>query len=432
MTSGSENPFTPNFGRRPALLVGREPLLQSIETSLSHGSSDYGFARLLLGQRGSGKTTILSEVSERAAANGALVLNLDAATVGLLDRISSAVTEAKTQYDMDDTGRTRLSGVTVGPIGVSWQDQNTQQPQLGVAQQLEELTSLAAQQGSLVLLTVDEMHAGDREELRRLCADIQRISNIRELPLAFVGAGLPEMAYTVLEDKKMTFFHRCYRDEVPTIAHVDAWRCLRQTIQEANGTIAQDALRVMADEAADGLAYKLQSIGHHAWNLAGAPENPIDLPSANMALELASKDTLAKVIIPMWHDLAESDQEYLIAVSQNGAPAPPSAIATQLRNKSARALARSERRLSAAGHVRRTEDGHMIFSGALTASAVNNIVAREAAYRRDTDSDYRIGFSSVDDVSQTRVVRCQEYMPRAKANCVLPRGHQGPHRSKRW
>ncbi|WP_419918880.1 hypothetical protein [Candidatus Poriferisocius sp.] len=265
------------------------------------------------------------------------------------------------------------------------------------------------------------MHAGDRDELRHLAADIQSITKVRSLPLALVGAGLSEMSYTVLEDKKMTFFHRCLRNPMPPIAFADAWRCLRLTVKEAGGVIHNDALDLMASAAADSLPYRLQSIGHHAWTLSGAPDTEIDKDSASMAVQRADADIAEKIVVPMWHDLSETDQSYLAALAACGGEAIPAEIAKRLQGRSNRSLARSERRLAAVGHVRRTSRATIAQAGVLTTEAVVAVAAREA--------EYEIRATGLSPQAARRQ-RCNAEMPRAKARCVLPRGHSGGHRSR--
>lgn len=416
----TENPFKPSFGRRPKLLVGRQPILDSVERSLSIGSGDYGFTRLVLGQRGSGKTTLLAEISERAALDGAVVLRADASTPGLLERLAAKVGDAHRLHEIDAASRqSRLSGVSIGPVGIRWEGPARQ----GIAPHLEGLTAWAASQNKIVLLTVDEMHAGDRNELRRLCADLQNTTNIEEMPLAFVGAGLPEMSHTLLQDKKMTFFHRCYRDEVPVITQAEAWRCIRQTIEESDGTIHPDALQLLASAAADGLAYKLQSLGFQAWELSGAPKHPVDSMCAQEAIRLADADFETKVLVPMWNDLPQTDQDYLIALSACRGRAKPRDIAAQVPGQSARSLTRAEKRLTDAGHLTRSETGEVVSLGPLTVDIVNDIKSREDEYRSD--------ITETASSRPNRSVACNHYMPRAKAQCVLPRGHKGPCRSSR-
>ena len=419
------NPFTPDFGRRPARLVGIESMLDGMGRSLMTGPADPGFTRVVLGPRGSGKTTALAEMCEAAASVGSLVLSTDAATGGLLERIPSCVAQAREAGELpraEAHGR-RLTGVTVGPLGLSWEDLPEPRPQWSLQRQLEALASWAARHGSSVLLAVDEMHAGDRGELRRLASDLQSITKVKELPLAFVGAGLSEMAYTVLQDRKMTFFHRCFRDRMSRLGFDEVWRGLRLTVADAGGTVDADALTLMTEACWSGLPYHLQSIGHHAWELAGAPSRPIDAAVAATAAARAERDLSEKVVVPMWHDLVDADQDYLAGLAHFGGEARRAAIADRVRSEaSGRSLARCEDRLKASGHVVETGGGTLRMVGPLSASAVNAITAREAEYGRPA--------AAVPAPSVSATSACNAWMPRVKAKCVLPRGHKGGHRSR--
>ena len=419
------NPFTPDFGRRPAILVGRDRLLARIAAALDAGVAVPGYTRMLLGQPGSGKTSLLAESRERSARSGMFVVESDATTPGLLERIPAAIADARERHAANPETRTRrISGVSIGPVGLSWSDIPQPRPAWSFKRHLESLSRWAQQQGSAVLLTVDEMHAGVRDEMRRLAADLQSITKINELPLAFVGAGRSDMAYTLLEDKKMTFFHRCVRENVPAVSVADAWRCLRHTTEAAGGSVAEDALKIMADSVEEGLPYQIQSVGYHAWQLSGAPRRAIDATAARMAVELASRDTDQKILTPMWHDLAQADQAYLNTLARLGDSAAPRDIAAASPARAARSLARSEHRLRAAGHVKRDQHGDVHLTGPLTAKAIAAITSRVTAYETAAN---RAGLSPARRPSRQR---CNDLMPRAKARCVLPRGHKGPHRSK--
>lgn len=421
----ASNPFTPDFGRRPAMMAGRGSLLNSATRSLRAGPSDRGFTRLLLGQRGSGKTTLLAEVRDVAASSGMLVVEVDAATAGLPQRIESAIADARERHEIlsQRGSERRVSGVQIGPVAVSWESMPQRRSRWSLGYHLERLASWSAEHGSAILLTVDEMHAGDRNELRRLAADVQSITKVKELPLSLIAAGLPEMSYTVLEDKKMTFFHRCHRDQMPDISTDEAWSCINTTIKDAGGTVETDALMAMAD-AVSGLPYALQTIGHHAWELSSAPTRTIDMAAATAAVELAGRDLTEQVITPMWHDVLGTDQEVLKALAAHGGEATPREIAKTMPTTSARSLARSLGRLVSAGHACRSAHGTVQHSGTLTAAAVRRFAVAESEF----DIEVPRGAGSVPVFSQAK--RCGAYMPRAKARCVLTKNHRGYHRSK--
>ena len=418
------NPFTPDFGTRPAHLASGEGLLREAMLSLASGPRDSGYTRLILGHRGSGKTTMLAEIRELARASGMLALSADAATSGLPARIASAIDRAlepgrHTWSASRQTGRRlRLSGFQIGPIGANWEEIPAPLQQWSLGRRLEALAEWALEHGSAVLVTVDEMHAIDREEARRLAADIQSITKIDGLPLAFAGAGLPEMADTVLADRKMTFFHRCHRDRMPHTYYDGAWRCLRLTTEDAGGSADGEALDLMASAASGAVPFKLQSIGYHAWALSGAPERAIDLTAARAAVRRAEADVSEKVLKPMWGDLGDLDRSYLGALSSAGGSATPRQVADLIPDTAVRSLARAEQRLTEAGHIDRSPDGVISLTGPLDRPFIQAATDLEALYRS----------GALPGPPARR--RCNADMPRARARCVLPHGHRGGHRSR--
>lgn len=68
-----DNPFIPSFGVSPLVLAGRDDALETIRhVSLNLARADYSRSTLVLGQRGVGKTVLLNQVEDVAAAAGPL------------------------------------------------------------------------------------------------------------------------------------------------------------------------------------------------------------------------------------------------------------------------------------------------------------------------------------------------------------------------
>ena len=230
LTPAEANPFSPGFGRTPHSLVGRDDLLADLGGGLAAGSRDPRYASLLMGVRGSGKTVVLNELEDRAARQGWVILSADGSSRGLPERIVNVI--AVTRGDSASIGaaagpqkgsRLQSFGLRLGVLSATWHagDDQPQRPRAGMGDALASLAHAAAQAGTSVLLTVDELHAVDREEARRLSSDIQHIAGRAGLPLAFVGAGLLEMRYTLLADTKITFMQRCERYEMNSLKEAD-------------------------------------------------------------------------------------------------------------------------------------------------------------------------------------------------------------------
>lgn len=424
------NPFSPDFGQPPAHLVGRDGLTRSLGTGLASGPATRTFTSLLLGPRGSGKTVVLTEMEQRAAASGWIVISLDASTPGILDRIQQSVTHAWETYegaeaaDPNKDRAGRWSGVTVGPLGLQRSVQAEVRPDWNARHLLTKLAEHALQADIAVLLTIDELHSGDRNELRRLSADLQHITKRAQLPLAVMSAGLSEMKHTLLMDKKMTFFRRCARFDMPDLSAADIIVGLRIPIEESGGRIDRDALDFGAQECGP-LPYEMQLIGYHAWIIAGAPQRPIDKQAVEQACDLARVSVVEDLVVPAWHDQSRFHQEFLGAVADAGGQAPPEHIAARLEGSFV-TLSETAERLVASGYLAEASDGSLHLTSLMPTDAVRGFMEHRRRFRTadaltpDAPSGFR---------GRVPLARCGEYMPRAKAHCVLSKGHSGGHRS---
>lgn len=417
--SPTPNPFVPGFGVPPSEMVGRSDLLRDLREGLASGPRDERYTSILLGTRGSGKTATLNAVEEDAQKAGWLVMSVDASTGGLPERIIQAVAWARDYYEgaegADPDAGHRGGGFSVRlplGLGLGVSRPAPARPDWDMRHHLAGLTSHAANLGSGVLLTVDEIHAGDREEIRRLAGDLQHITKRDQMPLAFLAAGLSVLEYTLLSDMRMTFFQRCARFAMPPLTVAEAVGGLRRTVRLGGGRIDDDALMVAAG-ATGPLPYKLQLVGHHAWAVSAAPDEPINLSDCKLAATLAAADFKQKIAVPAWDDLRRSDQQYLKIVVSLGDAATRRAIAS-LASAGPSALSRSERRLKALGYVSSSDDDTVSLTGVLTADVVQEAI--------DVEAGYTIGAA--------RPAKCNAEMPRANATCVLPQGHKGRHRSK--
>ncbi|WP_419839078.1 ATP-binding protein [Candidatus Poriferisodalis sp.] len=415
----STSPFSPNFGRAPQSLVGRDDLLADLGGGLATGPHDARYTSVLMGVRGSGKTVLLSEIEDRAAADGWVVLSLDAGTPGLLDRIVQTVRNADRTYEalgMANPARTRSAersvGIRLGPLAgqISVTEHDDRLTHMGLREYLTFLAQAARRSDTSVLLTVDEMHGIDRTEGRRLSNDIQHITKRGNMPLAFVGAGLLEMKTTLLQDRKMTFFHRCEHYEMPPLDASDAMIGLASPIRDAGGTITDEALELAA-KAVGASPYKLQVIGDFAWRIAGAPEKSIDAVAARTAVQAADKDVRKKVALPAWHDLSRTDQRVLVAVASIDGGASPQVVA-QRAGLSGDHAQESLSRLRKTGYLDRPRAGTYRLTDLVPLATVLD----EGAILDETDS----GAAPL----------CRQWMPQSNAYCILNQGHSGGHRSR--
>lgn len=64
------NPFTPTFGMVPPFLAGRDRLLREMTRAFEDGPGNPNLSTILVGARGTGKTTLLSRIGDVARSHG--------------------------------------------------------------------------------------------------------------------------------------------------------------------------------------------------------------------------------------------------------------------------------------------------------------------------------------------------------------------------
>ena len=229
------NPFTPDFGQAPPVMVGRDGVMGSLLTSWATGPRDPGFTSLLLGPRGTGKTALMGALAETARRSGWIIVSVKANTRGLPDRIAEEL-DAIDRMLQPESQRGRITGVQVMGSGAQWAPPPDAKPQ-PIRHRLARLADHAAEHDAGVLLAVDEVHGSNPEEMRGLCSDVQQITKEDGRSLAFLAAGLGDFQYRIMSDQKMTFLQRCAWQEIGSLAPEDVVRGLRIPIEDAGGQI---------------------------------------------------------------------------------------------------------------------------------------------------------------------------------------------------
>lgn len=329
----SANPFAPSFGIAPPKLAGRDDILTNIEAAWSAGPTHPNYTTLLIGRRGTGKTVVLAALRSLGHARGWLTISEAAATAGLPNRLAHKAIEHLNRRvgDLLPSIGADLAAAGIG-LGDSYD------PHADLARRLPHLLEgLAAQlqsEGAGVVLTVDELHGGDIDELRALGVTIQDVTRVRRLPVAFVGAGLPLLEDTLLADVAVTFLQRCARYEVGHLEPYDTWIALSEPVRQLGGTMTAEAVE-RAVEVSRGYPFLVQLIGYHAWQAAPQPTVEVALDDMATAAEAARRQFGQLVIAPLWRDLSHGSHRFLAAMAKDDTSSRMSDIAARLEVSSA-------------------------------------------------------------------------------------------------
>lgn len=205
------NPYSPGAGNRPPELAGRDDVIAQADVMFQRLRAGMAIEPMVLvGLRGVGKTVLLRHLRDMAEQAGYEILWAEAdegkslpevLVVGLrktllaLSRIEAAKDRVRRSLG---AFKSFVAGfnLTVGEVGLSYD------PALGVADSgdleadvsdiISEVGQAAAAAHTGLVIFVDELQLLQRSEFAALIAAIHRTTQER-LPVAFVGAGLPQL-----------------------------------------------------------------------------------------------------------------------------------------------------------------------------------------------------------------------------------------------
>ena len=354
------NPFAPTFGAAPPVLAGRGGILADLADAWSTGPTHPSYTTLLIGRRGTGKTVVLEALRALGGNRGWLSISEAAATPGLLNRLAvracRLLDQRADELHSDVTRGLSEAGIRLGADSLpAFAD-----PSLGLEAVLRALAAHLGEAGTGLLITVDELHAGETNELRALGIVVQDVTRIGRLPVAFVGAGLPMLKDTLLADTNVTFLQRCAQHEIGLLDPAAAWTALSEPVRQHGGHMDPAALSHAVD-VSQGYPFLVQLVGYHAWEAAVDPTVAVTLDDALAGAETALRRVGQLVVAPMWRDLAEGSRRFLAAMAIDDRPSRTSDIAARLGVSSAH-VGTYRHRLIRSGMVAAAGHGRLDFA----------------------------------------------------------------------
>lgn len=320
----SGNPFTPSFGKAPAILAGRDMLIQEMEDAFSSNGSDPNLCSLFSGPRGVGKTVLLSYLANHAEPLGWVSANVTARP-GMLEDIIERAAEAADAF-VERQSPTRLTSISVPALfGVTWQYRD---PSSGNWRtRMNKLLDVLAEHDIGLLITIDEIDS-NLEELVDFSATYQHF--VREdRKVALLMAGLPTHVSSLLSDRSVSFLRRAAQHQLGSIEDHDVRAAFLQTFNEAGKDVENDALDELV-RATNGFAYMMQLVGFRTWSVA-KDASKIGLANARQGVELATADFINGVIQKTCQELSDGDIAFLEAMlPDEGRPSSISDVAARM------------------------------------------------------------------------------------------------------
>lgn len=345
-----KNPFSPGAGTPPPELAGRKSILNKAHIlfeRLKAGRSEKSF--LLIGLRGVGKTVLLNEIHCLSEQSGYKSIFIEAhERKSLAALLLPFLRQLLFQLDrMEKLSEKVKKGLRVlksfmESVKLKYKDIEISldiDPEIGTADSgdiesdlpalLEAIAEAALERKTAVAIIIDELQYISEHEMSALIMAIHRVSQ-KKLPLALVGAGLPQLIG--LTGRSKSYAERLFDfSQIGPLEKSDAIAALRSPAREQNVEITDDALEEIINQT-QGYPYFLQEWGYQAWNLA--EKSPINLTTVIQATEVSIHRLDESFFQVRFDRLTPREKEYLHALATLGDGAQRSgSIAEKLKVK---------------------------------------------------------------------------------------------------
>ena len=330
-----ENPYTPGAGRKPPNLAGRDRDLENFQSLIERLAAG-GYERSLIysGLRGVGKTVLLMELDVLATEAGWATTDVQEVGSQPDFRVTFARMAARLLREMSRRHRIkdrvdRALGVVKAfsiavPAGVQLKLDveaatgvaDSGDPEQDLTDLVREIGEVARITGAGALFLIDEMHNLDASSLAAICIAFQAISR-NALPVAMVGAGLPDLQVRLMSAKP--YADRLFQYHELGRLSAAAARSALIAPAATRGVSYEEpaALRVVRESA--GYPYFIQEYGLELWN--HAETSPITSADVDAVREIVT-DSLARNFFGTRFQLAtDAEQRYLAAMASLAEPA---------------------------------------------------------------------------------------------------------------
>ena len=373
-----KNPFSPGAGSPPPELVGRGEILTQSHILLARVKEKRPEKSFLLtGLRGVGKTVLLNEIERLAEKEGYKTVLIEAhekKSLGVLlvpyirrllydlDRIAGAGDKVRRGLGVLKSFINSIK-IKVGEIefglGIDPEqgtadsgDLEVDLPSLFVA-----LAEAAEERKTAVAILIDELQYFSINEISALIMAMHKIQQ-RQLPLVFVGAGLPILPALAGESK--TYAERLFLfPNIGALSKTDAIKALQDPVKEVGVEFSKDALNEIFD-VTKGYPYFIQEWGYQSWNYA--KKSPISLEDIHDVTPIVIRRLDENFFRVRFNRLTPSEQNYLRAMAKLGPAAHRSADIAEILGKHISGLGPVRDKLIKKGMIYSPNHGEMAFT----------------------------------------------------------------------
>lgn len=374
-----DNPYTPNAGASPEILIGRDDqteAFQTLLTRLSRGRSEQSM--IITGLRGVGKTVLLNRFMKIATEAQWEVVEFEARKHDddyfrqtMFSQLKSALLRLSPRARW--TGRGQRAAEVLSAFGISVDQQGAwtlswdvpaaeglaDHGDLGMdlTDVLVAIGEAALEQNKGLVLLIDEVQFLRKTQLEALIQAIHKTVQ-RKLPVTFVGAGLPQIAELAGDAK--SYAERLFKfPKIDSLHGEDARRALTEPAL-AEGAVFDDDAVDLAIEITRGYPYFIQELGSQVWTVATANRiHRDDVVAAREAYDAKLDSSFFRVRLDRSTPLQTA---YMRAMAQLGPDAQKAADVARIMGRDSSQLGPTRAELIEMGLLYTPEHGYAAFT----------------------------------------------------------------------
>lgn len=350
--------FSPSFGNRPQIFVGRGETIAEILQGLQEIPGSRERAVLLLGQRGYGKTVLLLEIADAARKEGYVVASPTVVSSEMLKRILEKLTDEGAPYLPKE--KKQVTGGNLGILGfsagVQFQGKQTESPSF--ARQLSGLCEEINRSGKGVLILVDELVANQAELKQLIIAYQELVGEGRNV--AMIMAGLPAAVASTMQDHVLTFLNRARKINLGPLRINEIELYYREAFAKLGVKISERMTKTAA-QMTEGSPYLMQLVGHYI-TLGANPGCAVTEEELDEAVARAKEDFQNDICQTSLAPLSGKDIEFLEAMSQEDTEEVSIGAVQQTMGVTSAFIQTYKRRLMQAGVIEAAGRGKLRFA----------------------------------------------------------------------
>jgi hypothetical protein len=331
------NPYAPGAGTPPPELAGRDDLREQVRIGIERLRAGLpAKSVLMVGLRGVGKTVLLDRMRDDAEAAGIHSLRMEAPEgrslpALLAPQLRQALLRLSRQQAAKAMAQRALRALAgfAKSLKVKYQDIEVGldlDPEPGLADNgdlehdlqalLEAAGEAAKGAGTALVMFIDELQYVKEEELAALITALHRCAQ-RRLPVALVGAGLPQLPGRMGRAK--SYAERLFDfPQVGPLTEPAAALAITKPARDRGVDFTDKAVAAIVRQT-QRYPYFLQEWGKHAWDHAAhSPIRDTDVAAARASAIAALDESFFRV---RFDRLTQAERRYLRAMAELG-PGP--------------------------------------------------------------------------------------------------------------